>query len=102
MVRGTWRKNVEQVYSVNAGETFSNDLSTMIQDDKVSPKVFAKLKFGEYFGQVPSYLDKEQQDEIFAAFVQADQDDLHQDESYEDHTDFTSFKDDEVSVERWN
>ena len=100
MVRGTWRKNVEQVHSVNAGETFSNDLRTMIQDDKVSPKVFAKLKFGEYFGQVPSYLDKEQQDEIFAAFVQADQDELHHDESYEDHTDFTSFEDDEVSVEK--
>ena len=100
LVRGIWRKDGEKAYSINAGKTFSKNQSITLQDDEVSPEDFAKLNFGEYFGQVPTYLDKEQQDQIFAAFVQADLDDLEQVESYEDHTDFTSFEDDDISIEK--
>ena len=100
LVRGIWRKGDQKAYSINAGKTFSKNQSIFLQDDEVSPEDFAKLNFGEYFGQVPTYLDKEQQDQIFAAFVQADLDDLEQVESYEDHTDFTSFQDDDISIEK--
>ena len=96
---GAKNSEVPKALSANTEEISSKHPTINLVDDE-SPEDFAKSRFGEYFGQVPTYVNKEQQDKIFAAFVQADFDDMDQRDSYEDHTDFTSFEDDDVSIEK--
>ena len=82
-----WKRDDAKAYTINVPVgTIWNKLKLPKGDQDESPEDFAKSNFGEYFGQVPSYLDKEQQDKVFAAFVQADLDELTEVDSYEDYT----------------
>ena len=90
VIGGIWRRDGAKAYTINLPR----------ERPEETPEQFAKSKFGEFFGQVPSYLDDEQRERILAAFVQADLDELDEKESYVDHSDFNPFEDDDVSIER--